>query len=123
MYTMCGMAKVEKEFESKLKDVKIDNKSESYKNKQLTFIYNFLKQVHNLQKMDDNKLKNEIELNRWGHMLEVIPRHKLKNVNVSYIFHIRLLLFCLMKMINLDSDLACQAHSTENTTGKHILFC
>lgn len=117
------MAKVEKEFESKLKDVKIDNKSESYENKQLTFIYNFLKQVHNLQKMDDNKLKNEIELNRWGHMLEVIPRHKLKNVNVSYIFYVKICYFFLMKMIILDSNLACQAYATENTTGKHILFC
>jgi len=93
---MCGMEMVEKTFGSTLKNVQIDSNNESYENKQLIFIYNFLKQVHNLRKMDDKKLQNEIELNRWGHMLEVIPPERLNNVNVSYIkiFYF----FCLMKI-------------------------
>lgn len=85
VYTIYGMNKVEELFGLKLKDVNIDNKDETFENKQLKFIYNFLNQVNNLYKMDETTLKYEIEFKRLGHLFEVIPHHMLNNSNVSYI--------------------------------------
>jgi len=82
MHTMCGMKKVEEHFGSKLKYVEIYNQNESYENKQLKFIYNFLNNIHNFDQMDNKKLKKEIELKRWGHMYEVIPQKRLKDFNI-----------------------------------------
>lgn len=80
---MCGMKKVEEIFGSKLKDIQIENDEETFENKQLKFIYNFLKQIENLNKMDENTLRNEIELNRWGHIPEVIPKKMSQNPQVN----------------------------------------
>lgn len=79
---MCGMEKVEEMFGSKLKDVQIENDDETFENKQLKFIYNFFKQIENLKKMDENTLRNEIELSRWGHIPEVIPEKMIQNPKV-----------------------------------------
>lgn len=84
-HTKYGMNKVEKLFGLKLKNVNIDDKNETFENKQLKFIYNFLNQVNNLYKMDETTLKNEIEYKRFGHLFEVIPHHMLNNSNVSHI--------------------------------------
>jgi len=83
VYTLSGIEKVEQLFGSKMKDVCIDDKDETFENKQLKFIYNFLKQVENINKMDVCALRYEIELNRWGHEPEVIPRKMLNSSAVS----------------------------------------
>jgi len=82
---LSGIEKVEKLFGSKMKDVCIEDRDETFENKQLKFIYNFLNQVENIKKMDERTLRYEIELNRWGHKPEVIPREMLKSSTVSYI--------------------------------------
>lgn len=84
-YTLSGIKKVEELFGSKMKDVCIEDRDETFENKQLKFIYNFLNQVENIKKMDENALRYEIELNRWGHEPEVIPRNMLKSSTVSLI--------------------------------------
>jgi len=84
-YTLSGIEKVEKLFGSKMKDVCIEDRDETFENKQLKFIYNFLNQVENIKKMDESALRCEIELNRWGKEPEVIPREMLKSSTVSYI--------------------------------------
>lgn len=83
-YTFQGMGKVKELFGSKLKDIQIENVNDTFENKQLKFIYNFLNQVHNIQKMDENTLLNEIEQHRWGHSYEIIPQNMLKRSKVSY---------------------------------------
>jgi len=88
-YTLSGFEKVEELFGSKMKDVCIDDRDETFENKQLKFIYNFLNQVENIKKMDARALRYEIELNRWGHKPEVIPREMLKNPTVSLIILIK----------------------------------
>jgi len=85
VYTLSGIKKVEKLFGSKMKDVCIEDVDETFENKQLKFIYNFLQQVENIKKMDEGALRYEIELNRWGKEPEVIPREMLKSSTVSYI--------------------------------------
>lgn len=82
-YTLSGIEKVEQLFGSKMKDVCIEDRDETFENKQLKFIYNFLNQVENLNKMDESTLRYEIELNRWGHEPEVIPREMLRSSTVS----------------------------------------
>lgn len=79
------MEKVEELFGTKLKNVQIESKTDTFENKQLKFIYNFLKQVQNIQNLNENALRNEIELHRWGHSYEVIPQNMLKSSKVSYI--------------------------------------
>jgi len=97
-YTLNGIEKVEQSFGSKMKDVCIDDRDETFENKQLKFIYNFLNQVENIKKMDASALRYEIELNRWGHKPEVIPRHMLKNpaVSLSTLVNSNLIIFILM---------------------------
>jgi len=84
-YTFSGIEKVEQLFGSKMKDVCIEDRDETFENKQLKFIYNFLNQVENIKKMDERALRYEIELNRWGHKPEVIPQTQLQSSTVSYI--------------------------------------
>lgn len=85
VYTLSGIEKVDQLFGSKMKDVCIEDRDETFENKQLKFIYNFLNQVENIKKMDECALRYEIELNRWGHKPEVIPQEMLKSSTVSYI--------------------------------------
>ena len=66
-----------------MKDICIEDSNETFENKQLKFIYNFLNQVENIKKMDECTLHYEIELNRWGHEPEVIPAKMLKSSTVS----------------------------------------
>jgi hypothetical protein len=83
VYTLSGIEKVEKLFGSKMKDVCIENSDETFENKQMKFIYNFLNQVEGIKRMDVCSLRYEIELNRWGHEPEVIPREMQRNPIVS----------------------------------------
>jgi len=83
VYTLSGIEKVEKLFGSKMKDVCIENSDETFENKQMKFIYNFLNQVEGIKQMDVCSLRYEIELNRWGHEPEVIPREMQRNPTVS----------------------------------------
>jgi len=100
VYTLSGIEKVEKLFGSKMKDVCIEDSDETFENKQLKFIYNFLKQVESIKKMDERALRYEIELNRWGKEPEVIPREMLKSSTVSYITLVKssLISFILMEI-------------------------
>uniref|UniRef100_A0A2H8U049 SS-A/Ro ribonucleoprotein n=1 Tax=Melanaphis sacchari TaxID=742174 RepID=A0A2H8U049_9HEMI len=92
VYTLSGIEKVERLFGSKMKDVCIEDSDEIFENKQMKFIYNFLNQVENIKQMDDCSLRYEIELNRWGHEPEVIPREMLRNPTIltSLIMHLPL---------------------------------
>ncbi|XP_029345221.1 60 kDa SS-A/Ro ribonucleoprotein isoform X2 [Acyrthosiphon pisum] len=92
VYTLSGIEKVEKLFGSKMKDVCIEDIDETFENKQLKFIYNFLKQVENIKKMDEHALRYEIELNRWGKEPEVIPQKMLKSSTIltSLVMHLPL---------------------------------
>lgn len=83
IYTLNGIEKVEKLFGSQMKDVCIEDSDETFENKQMKFIYNFLYQVEGIKEMDDCSLRYEIQLNRWGHEPEVIPREMLRNPTVS----------------------------------------
>jgi len=80
---LSGIDKVEELYGPTLKDVQIYNDNESFENKQLKLIYNHLKQVNSFKKMDEKTLRNEIELNRWGHEFEVIPQKMLLSSKVS----------------------------------------
>lgn len=80
------MKKVEELFGSKVNSIEIENKNETFENIQLKFIYNYLKQVNAMKNMNEITLRNEIELNRWGHDFKVIPQNMLKNSTVSFIF-------------------------------------
>ncbi|XP_060851709.1 uncharacterized protein LOC132930067 [Rhopalosiphum padi] len=82
VYTLSGIEKVEKLFGSKMKDVCIENSDETFENKQMKFIYNFLNQVEGIKQMDVCSLRYEIELNRWGHEPEVIPREMQRNPTI-----------------------------------------
>jgi len=84
VYTLSGIEKVEKLFGSKMKDICIEDSEETFENKQLKCIYNFLYQVENIKKMDEHALRYEIELNRWGEKPEVIPQEMMKSLTVSY---------------------------------------
>lgn len=82
IYTLNGIEKVEKLFGSQMKNVSIEDSDETFENKQMKFIYNFLYQVEGIKEMDDCSLRYEIQLNRWGHEPEVIPREMLRNPTI-----------------------------------------
>lgn len=83
---MHGMTKVEELYACKLKDVSIEDNNETFENKQLKFIFNKLKLVHDVAQMDETTLRYDIELRRWGHEHEVIPKKMLNSPLVSNIF-------------------------------------
>ncbi|XP_029348648.1 60 kDa SS-A/Ro ribonucleoprotein-like [Acyrthosiphon pisum] len=89
VYTLSGIKRVEQLFGSKMKDICIEDSDETFENKQLKSIYNFLNQVENIKKMDERALQNEIEFNRLGEKPEVIPREMLKNSTIltSLVMH------------------------------------
>lgn len=86
---MYGMEKVEKIYGDTLKHVAIEDENESFEMKQLKFIFNKLKQVHDIAQMDETTLRYEIELRRWGHEHEVIPKKMLNSPIVSNIFLVK----------------------------------
>lgn len=96
---MHDMDMVEKIFGSKVKDVKIEELDEPFENKQLKFIYNHLKQINSFKKMNENELINEIELSRWGHNYEVIPKNMLLNSRVSFSYFYFAHIFNVNKML------------------------
>lgn len=67
-----------------MKNIQTENENETFENKQLKFIYNFLRQVEDMNKMDENKLRTEIELHRWGQDFEYIPKNMLTSTKVSH---------------------------------------
>lgn len=83
IYTLNGMDMVEQLFGIQMKDVCIEDVDETFENKQLKFIYNFLNQVEAVKTMDERALKCEIELNRWGNEPEIIPQQMLKSSTVN----------------------------------------
>lgn len=88
------MKKVEELFGSKAKDIQIENKNETFENIQLKFIYNYLKQINDMKHMNETTLRNEIELNRWGHDFKVVPQKMLKNSTVSF-FLVKILMIII----------------------------
>lgn len=94
------MKKVEEVFGSEVNNIEIDNKNESFENIQLKFIYNYLKQVNSMKNMNETTLRNEIELNRWGHEFKVVPQNMLKNTTVSFIFLMKTLMLIVIIFYN-----------------------
>lgn len=82
VYVTCGMDKVEKLYGTALKSIQIEDDNETFENKQFKFIYIHLKRIHDLKKMDEIALLNDIELNKWGQQFEVIPKKMLCNSKV-----------------------------------------
>lgn len=76
------MDMVEKLYGTTLKSIQIEDDNETFENKQFKFIYIHLKRIHNLKKMDEIALLNDIELNKWGQQFEVIPKKMLLNSKV-----------------------------------------
>ncbi|XP_050523905.1 uncharacterized protein LOC126895752 [Daktulosphaira vitifoliae] len=89
-HTLYGMQKVEEMFKSKL--LAIQEENEKFAREQLTFIYNYLKQINNLKKMDVDNLQKDIGLNKWGEEFEVIPQKMLNNSKIinSLVLHMPL---------------------------------
>lgn len=77
------MDKVEENFGSKLKDINLDD--ETYVNKQLYYIYMYLKNVDNFNKMNEISSQKEINFNGLGKTFEIVPANMLASTEVSNI--------------------------------------
>lgn len=77
------MQKVEEIFKPKLLAVTEENENEKFSREQLTFVYDYLKQINNLKKMEVEILEKDIGLNKWGEEFEVIPQKMINNLKVS----------------------------------------
>ncbi|XP_050423592.1 uncharacterized protein LOC126835217 [Adelges cooleyi] len=69
IYTLHGMEKVEEIFKPKLIAVANESDCEKRERNELTFIYNYLKQIHNLQYLNVENLYKDIKLNKLGGQL------------------------------------------------------
>ncbi|VVC28670.1 Hypothetical protein CINCED_3A009897 [Cinara cedri] len=85
IYILHGIKKVKEIFELKLKDVHNDGVIE-----QLKLIYEYINNIHNIPKMNEITLKNEIECNKWS--LQIIPSKMLRSTKIltSLVIHMPL---------------------------------
>lgn len=79
------MRRVEALFGSQVRDIQNKNDYDNVEHLQLHFVYNYLKKVESMKTMSENEFVNDIELQRWGHSVKVIPPHMFKKPSVSFI--------------------------------------